>query len=198
MKKQSMDRTLKIMVSSSVYGFENELDQIISTLQSFGYYVMNSHAATIRVNPRLSNLNNCLKAVEECDLFLGIIRPFMGTGNIRGRNITFEEIKKAIELNKPYWFLVHRDVVFANKLFEKIQDGRNILENNSGRLKRNRLFDPICIDVYQYVIREHVPLSNRIGNWAQEFYRVADMLAFITTQFKDMTCIRKDVLEQED
>ncbi|MBE9468500.1 MAG: hypothetical protein IMY72_09325 [Bacteroidetes bacterium] len=54
-------------------------------------------------------------------MFLGIIRPFYGTGNIGEKNITFEEIKKAIELKKPYWFLVHRDVVFARLLFEKLK-----------------------------------------------------------------------------
>ena len=59
---------------------------------------MANHVGAIRVHPRLSNLENCLRAVEECDLFLGIIRPYMGTGNTGETNITFEEIKRAIEL----------------------------------------------------------------------------------------------------
>ena len=62
-----------------------------------------------------------MNAVEECDLFLGIIRPYYETGNIGDKNITFEEIKKAIELKKHYWFLVHRDVVFARNLFKKMK-----------------------------------------------------------------------------
>jgi hypothetical protein len=36
--------------------------------------------------PALSNLENCLKAVEDCDLFLGIIRTQCGTGYIDNNN----------------------------------------------------------------------------------------------------------------
>ena len=86
------------MVGSTVYGFEDQLSQIVAQLNTLGYDVLNSHYGSIQVNPKLSNMDNCLKAVEECDLFLGIIRPYYGTGNIGERNITFEEIKKAIEL----------------------------------------------------------------------------------------------------
>lgn len=32
-----MDRKIKIMVGSTVYGFENELSQIVALLQSMGY-----------------------------------------------------------------------------------------------------------------------------------------------------------------
>ena len=116
-----MDRKIKIMVGSTVYGFEDDLSQIVGLLRSMGYEVLNSHGGTIKVNPALSNLENCLNAVNECDLFLGFIRPYYGTGNIGERNITFEEIKRAIELKKPYWFMVHRDVVFARKLFKKLR-----------------------------------------------------------------------------
>ena len=96
-----------IMVSSSVYGFEDTLSQICALLKEMGYNVWNSYKGTIKVNSKLSNMENCLKAVEECDLFLGIIRTQCGTGYIGDKNITFEEIKKAIECKKPYWFLVH-------------------------------------------------------------------------------------------
>lgn len=116
-----MDRKIKIMVGSTVYGFENELYQIVALLHSMGYEVLNSHVGTIKVNPNLSNLENCLNAVDECDIFLGIIRTHYGTGIIGDKNIAFEEIKRAMEQRKPYWFMVHRDVVFARKLFGKIK-----------------------------------------------------------------------------
>lgn len=69
-----------IMLSTSVYGFENEISQICALLKVLGYNVWNSHLGTIRVNSALSNLENCRKAVEDCDLFLGIIRTQCGTG----------------------------------------------------------------------------------------------------------------------
>ena len=102
-----------IMVSSSVYGFQNELTQICALLKKMGYEVWNSHIGTIRVVPTLTNMENCIRAAEECDLFLGIIRTNCGTGNIDGNNITFEEMKAAVAMKKPYWFLAHHDVVFA-------------------------------------------------------------------------------------
>lgn len=52
------------MVGSTVYGFENELYQIVALLHSMGYEVLNSHVGTIKVNPNLSNLENCLNAVD--------------------------------------------------------------------------------------------------------------------------------------
>jgi len=172
---------VKIMVGSTVYGFEDQLSQIIAQLNTMGYQVLNSHYGSIKVNPKLSNLENCLKAVEECDLFLGIIRPYYGTGNIGDKNITFEEIKKAIELKKPYWFLVHRDVVFARNLFSKmkLKSGDEIV------IQKNNFFDKRSIDVYEYVIKNHIPVELRNGNWAQEFFRLDDMMIYITAQFAD-------------
>ena len=175
-------RKVKIMVGSTVYGFEDQLSQIVAQLNTLDYHVLNSHYGSIKVNPNLSNLENCLNAVEECDLFLGIIRPYYGTGNIGDKNITFEEIKKAIELKKPYWFLVHRDVVFARNLFKKIhlQSGDKIV------VKDNKLFDEKCIDIYEYVIKNHITdLALRNGNWAQEFYRLDEMMTYINAQFTD-------------
>jgi hypothetical protein len=180
-KPESSERKVKIMVGSTVYGFEDQLSQIVAQLNTLGYDVLNSYYGTTKVNPHLSNLDNCLNAVEECDLFLGIIRPYYGTGNIGDKNITFEEIKKAIELKKPYWFLVHRDVVFARNLFKKLKlkSGDEII------IEDNKLFDIRCIDVYEYVIKNHVPVTLRNGNWAQEFYRLDEMMVYINAQFYD-------------
>jgi isopentenyl phosphate kinase len=174
-------RKLKIMIGSTVYGFEDQLSQIVAQLQLLDYEVLNSHNGSIKVNPKLSNLDNCIKAVEECDLFLGIIRPFYGTGNIGEKNITFEEIKKAIELKKPYWFLVHRDVVFARELFKylTLKSGDEIV------VSKNKLFDPKTIEIYEYVIENHIPVTLRNGNWAQQFYRLDEMMTYINTQFND-------------
>ncbi|MFZ4741125.1 MAG: DUF4062 domain-containing protein [Bacteroidales bacterium] len=176
-------RKFKIMVGSTVYGFQDQLSQIVAQLQLLDYEVLNSHNGSVKVNPHLSNLDNSLNAVRECDLFLGIIRPYYGTGNIGEKNITFEEIKLAVKLKKPYWFLVHRDVVFARSLFSKmkLKTGDKII------IEPNRFFDERTIEIYEYVIKNHEPdLTLRNGNWAQEFYRLDEMMTYITTQFSDM------------
>lgn len=189
---------IKIMVGSTVYGFEDQLSAIVAQLVTMDYDVINSHTGRIKVDPNLSNLENCLNAVEECDLFLGIIRPYYGTGNIGELNITFEEIKKAIELEKPYWFLVHRDVVFARQLFKKLKPkeaGKQLFDVIE--VEKNAQFDPRCIDVYEYVIKNHVEVQLRNGNWAQEFYRLDEMMTYVDTQFSDKEFV-KNILKQKE
>jgi len=185
--KTESEKKVKIMVGSTVYGFEDQLSQIVAQLNTLGYDIMNSHYGSIKVNPNLSNLDNCLKAVDECDLFLGIIRPYCGTGNIGEKNITFEEIKEVIRLKKPYWFLVHRDVVYTRLLLKKmkLKSGDEVIFSD------NRLFDKLSIEMYEYVIKNHIPVTLRNGNWAQEFYRLDEMMVYINTQFTDKDFINE-------
>jgi len=199
-------KDIKIMVGSTVYGFEDQLSQIIAQLQLLGYTVLNSHNGSIKVNPKLSNLENCLNAVEECDLFLGIIRPYYGTGNIGEKNITFEEIKKAIELKKPYWFLVHRDVTFGRLLLGKlrlkkedalIEKEDDIYKELSIVVAKNNFFDERTIEIYNYVIENHIPVTLRNGNWAQEFYRLDEMMTYINTQFSDKGFVESILNEKQ-
>lgn len=181
-------KKIKIMLASTVYGFQDQLSAIVGQLSTLGYDVINSHNGTIKVNPKLSNLGNCLNAVDDCDIFLGIIRPYYGSGNIGEINITFEEIKRAIELKKPYWFLVHRDVVFAKQLFRYIECG----DKNNFILKNNKIFDKRTIDIYDYVIVRDVPqVELRTGNWAQEFYRLDEAMTYINAQFGDKEFIQE-------
>jgi hypothetical protein len=66
---------LVIMVSSTVYGIEELLDRIYTLLTVFGYEVWMSHKGTLPVFSNRSAFDNCLTAVEKCDLFLGLITP---------------------------------------------------------------------------------------------------------------------------
>ncbi len=192
------EKQIKIMVGSTVYGFQDQLSAIWTTLSTIGYKVMNSHMGTIRVNPLLSNLENCLNAVDECDIFLGIIRPYYGTGNIGDANITFEEIKRAIASKKPYWFLVHRDVVFAKQLFKKLYyettDGKKLKDI---KVDRSAVFDDRTLEIYDYVIKNGEPVTLRTGNWAQEFYRLDEALLYVQTQFGEMDFVQKIVHKNE-
>ena len=65
-----------IMISSSMYGFKDQILTIRDYLVSIGYNVITSLDGTIFADPHLGNFENCLKAVEACDVFLGIIRPY--------------------------------------------------------------------------------------------------------------------------
>ena len=47
------------------------------------------------------------------------------------------------------------------------------------------------IDMYHDAIQNEIPPVQRIGNWAQEFYRVNEVLVYIDTQFSDAERIRR-------
>lgn len=65
---------VRLMVASSVYGFESDLDQICGVLQAYGYTVLNSRLGTIPTHPNKSNLENCLDAVRQCDVFVADLK----------------------------------------------------------------------------------------------------------------------------
>src|SRR5688572_18059045 len=130
-------RKLNLMVASTVIGFEDQLAQICSILDGYGYQVWNSHIGSIPVHPGKSNLHNCVNAAKNCDLFLGFIRPWYGTGIIGARSITHEEFRKAIELQKPRWFLVHRDVTFARQLLKPYMFRKRDRTRTAFKLKEN-------------------------------------------------------------
>ena len=181
-----MDKKLKIMVSSSVYGFENELDTICALLEAYGYEVINSHYVTIKVTSNFSNKENCLKAVEECDLFLGIIRPHCGSGKFDDELITISEMKKAIELEKFYWFLAHSNVTFARKLLQNVElkSGDEIV------IKDNKHFHKESVEMYNNVT------EGKTGNWVQSFYDITQIMKYIETQFSDKDHINQLINQQ--
>ena len=71
---------LTIMVSSTVYGIEDLLDRIYALLVASGYRVWMSHKGTIFLASNRTAFENCLAAVANCDLFLGLITPRYGSG----------------------------------------------------------------------------------------------------------------------
>jgi hypothetical protein len=193
-KKRGMK---KLMLASTVYGFEDQLSKIIDDLQQNQFKVLNSHYGSIQVNPSLSNLDNCIKAVDDTNWFAGLVRPYYGTGNIDEKNITFEEIKTAIQLQKPRWFYIHRDVIFASRILDFIEvkktlpkEGENKIVSENNILKQNKHIDIETIDLYNYVTKDSVKdLKLRNGNWAQEYFSFTEAQIYIETQFSDYSFI---------
>lgn len=178
-------RKLRLMVASTVYHFEDHLAQICAVLSGYGFEVWNSHMGTIPVNPALSNQANCVAAAGGCDVFLGIARPFYGSGRVGERSITHDEFREAVRLRKPRWFLVSKEVTFARQLLKPYMfkpDGKR----TAFKLKRNPVLDDLrVIDLYNDAIQADLPADQRRGHWVQEFYRLTDALTYIDTQFKD-------------
>ena len=176
--------SMTTLVSSTVYGIEELLDRIYTLLTTFGYEVWMSHKGTMPVDPHLSNLENCLTAVERCDLFLGLITPYYGSGvDETGTSITHYEMQKAIELNKPRWILAHDHIQFARSFLGKLgydtPDERKKLA-----LLKNKIFSNLrIIDMYEEAIISDLPSGERKGNWVQKYRTDEDALLFATAQF---------------
>jgi len=59
------EKKLKIMVSSTVYHFKTEIEQLCATLSGYKYQVLNSHIGTIYSIPGKSPEESCLVAVND-------------------------------------------------------------------------------------------------------------------------------------
>ncbi len=180
-----MAKKKTIMVSSTVYGIEELLEMIYTLLNSFGYEVWMSHKGTIPVLSKKTAFENCLDAVGKCDLFLGIITPFYGSG-INDENdvsITHMELRKAIELNKLRWLLSHDHVVFARNFLKNL--GYDTSEKRKTlKYEKSPVFGDLrVIDMYEEAILSQQPLRDRKGNWVQKFDRDEDAQLFTTAQF---------------
>jgi Domain of unknown function (DUF4062) len=174
-----------ILVSSTVYGIQELLELIYTLLTTFGYEVWMSHKGTLPVRSGRTAFENCLAAVEACDLFLGIITPSYGSGKDGDDlSITHQELQRAIALNKPRWLLAHNDVVFARRLLRDLDidtpEKRHKLKLKKGATS---ITDLHVIDMYEEAIRHYEPLSERNGNWVQEFSTDPEAKLFVTAQF---------------
>lgn len=204
---------LKLMVSSSVYGIEDYLDQIFALLGQFGYEVWMSHKGTIPIFPNQTALESCLTAVENCDLFLSIITPRYGSGVVQDQlSITHQELLKAIEKKRPRWILAHNNVIFARSMFRKLgaKDGKQRVElleklgfsdekSMKALTKREELVidDFRVIDMYDTAIRSDLLVyQDRKGNWVQKYSDDRDINLFATFQFSRYRQVESYLNEQ--
>lgn len=186
-----------ILVSSTVYGIEELLDRVYALLTAFGYEVWMSHKGTLPVRSDCSAFDNCLAAVDRCDLFLGIITASYGSGvDDEGLSIIHREIRRAIECNKPRWLLTHDQVVFTRRLLADLgymtSEQRHNLQLKKGA---KSIADLRVIDMYEEAIRHLEPLAERQGNWVQSFHSDEDALLFTTAQFSRLQEVERFIDE---
>ncbi len=175
-----------IMVSSTVYYQESFLDQVFGVLEGLGYTVWMSHAGTLFTDPGLSAFDNCLRAVDACDLFLAIITGRYGSGKQGdGKSITHRELDRAISTGKPAWFLVHSDVAVARQLLRQYKKSQKNLVWSFPFRPTSVLDDLRILQMYEKAMRHHIPLNRRRGNWVQQYYYSTEAIRFIHRQFSD-------------
>ncbi len=212
---ENPSRKLTIMVSSAVYGYQEFLDRIYDLLVALGYEVWMSHKGTIPVRSDCNTLENCIHGVENCDLFLGIITGQYGH-TIRGEfSATHLEFKKAIELNKPRWFIVDDRVIFARRLLNSLykdKDCKTRLRRDEIHLKKGdpSFSDLRLIDMYE-LARERNSYGDDV-KWVQEyrddnsallfamaqFGRYLEIEELLKTRLSNVADIRKRIVGKED
>ena len=179
---------LKVMVSSSVYGSQSLLRQAYATLLSFGYDVICSPVGTMSVSPSRSNLENCLQAVKECDIFIGFIRPIYGSGrdSNRTKSVTHLDLEQAIALDRARWMLAHSSVVKMRSLvrhvFYNVDGTRN---RRKFKVLKGEFDDPRVIEMYELAAdsNSQKPWSQRVNHWVHEYHYDFEALDFIRAQF---------------
>lgn len=187
---------IKIMVSSAVYGFEKDLRQICATIErykskSLKYQVLNNCVGSIYVPPGVSNQEACLRAVDDCDFFFGIILPRYGSG------IVHKEFTRAIQADKPRGFLSHFSVRYARELLAQYMytDIKNRVRKTDFQFSKTAVFEDVrIIDMYNESIQDSLLLEQR--RWAHEFGHFdGDEMRFIQTEFKNIDRLKADLDE---
>ncbi len=180
-----------IMVSSTVDGIEDLLEQIFAILNA-RFTVWMSYKGTVPVDSQKSNFDNCLQAVERCDLFLGILTTSYGSGRYRNElSITHQEMRAALKRDIPRWFLAHRDLEFAYDLVrnlgytipESISELNAKMKALSERGRHPVIDDYRVLQIYSEVIGSKDEQGKPRGNWAQPFATAADARVFVVAQF---------------
>lgn len=174
-----------ILVSSTVYGIEELLDRIYTVLTTFGYEAWMSHKGTLPVRSDRTAFDNCLAAVDACDLFLGLITPDYGSGRDgQDISITHQELQRAIFLKKPRWLLAHQNVVFARRFLRDLGHKTPTERAKLALAKGSKsLGDLRVIDMYEEAILDTRPVPERHGNWVQEFDSDEAALLYASAQF---------------
>lgn len=189
---------IKVFVASTVYNFEYVLRQVYELLDSYGYDVCMSHMGTILLDSSKSNLDNCINAVNECDVFIGFIRPDYGSGVLEkgGKSITHFEFETAYQREIPRFVLADYRVVFTRSLF---RDSFVVEDSSAKRIdfdqisfENNKVMDTRCIRMYNEAIKDkEKPASKRTGNWVQEYISYDDIKMHLESQFKYPARIQK-------
>lgn len=189
---------IKIFVASTVYNFQYELNAIYTYLDNLGYDVYMSHKGTILLDSRESNLKNCTNGVEECDVFVGFIRPDYGSGVLDndGKSILHQEFETAYKREIPRFVMADHRVVFTRSLFKSsffIEDKTSKkIDFDKISFEDNKVMDTRTIRMYNEAIKDkEKPASKRKGNWVQEYVILDDILLHLESQFKYPERIRK-------
>jgi len=166
-----------------------------------GYDVLMSHKGTIPLDSKLSNLENCLCAVENSDVFVGFIRPLRGSGVLDEDDLSMTEYEfnKAYELDIPRFILVDSTISYTRDLFRWLDLKADALKFTKQQAKedgttvvlKNHVMHSTALDMYNMAIKNNEPPKQRVGNWVQAYRNADDIRLHLENQFQYVQWIQK-------
>lgn len=179
MRRKNIRQNLIVFVASSVYGNEDLLESLYKVLTKIGFKVWMSYKGMLPVTPGKTNAEICLDAVENADCFIGILTGRSGSGKEPGeKSIFHKEVKKAIELNKPRWFLVHHDVIVSREVL------RPLLRKGIKFLPSNIIKDEEVLETYDLIHKPRKGFYKDTDRWIQEYRTIDEAEKYIRTQLE--------------
>ena len=108
-----------------------------------------------------------------------------------GLSVFHEEVRRAVDTDKPRYTFVHRDVSVARKVLRPFNTAA------VGAPWAIPGFTPVpgtlddlrVLDVVDYAFKEHLPVVDQDA-WVQEFPNIDSLLSMIGAQFEDVDRIR--------
>ncbi len=189
---------IKVFIASTVYNFEYQLSKIYELIDELGYDVYMSHKGSIFLDSKISNLKNCTNGVEECDVFVGFIRPDYGSGILKkgDKSITHYEFETAYKKEISRFVLADYRVPFTRELMKGNYIVNDKTEANINfediSFQDNKVMDTRCVVMYNEAIKDKErPVSQRTGNWVQSYINLEDIILHLDTQFKYPERIKK-------
>jgi Domain of unknown function (DUF4062) len=188
-KKAARKKRITVMVASTVYSNRDVLLQVCGMLNTYGYDVVNSEYGTLHPPLGQNNVAACIQAVNDCDIFFGLINPFYSTG------ITHLEFREAIRIDKPRRYMAHSFVVFSRKLLEQFMyAGVKRKRRTPFVIQSTAVMDDLrVIDMYNDAIQMNLAYADRKYHWVQEFFRYDDVFRHVATLFADYKKIESEL-----
>lgn len=182
------------------------MKQIEALLTSLGYKPWISDRGSLPLKPGGTAFDACLAAVARCDVFLGIIRGYYGTGRIGAEpSITHQEIRAAIQLDKVRFMAVEREVAIAREVlkpFRTYSEGPlagKPKPHTEFNFKGNAILSDFrVIEMYEEAMRLDQPdYKDRRDNWVQEYADESELLSFVADQLTDRSAIEEEVARRK-
>ena len=205
------------MISSTVIGFEDTIDQMAGVLHGFGYYVLNNHVGTIVERPGQTVAEACQEAVEEADYLVGIVQGRYGSAQLGTSglgdadiSVTHLEQRRAAALSTPRTFFVDRRLDAARGALRPVldrlrtphlgTDGRPIWDLPLASGQTNPFATSSTLtDLRVLAMLEEAERGSggawpgRTNNWCQRYDRPSQILTSFPPLFQDPSRLRADL-----